>query len=240
MLRLQTVTTAARPKGGPASTAAGFVAFVLVAGAFCLAPATAPLLAAGSTPQLSLSLNLASSQELSAMSTGALVAEVNAIWWHSHVSLIWRTADVSDPLPAMPESENWLRVLVLARQRSNGGETSTFTVGELVRTEGARPIAIASLTAARRIVDESQRFQILEGPRDYDHRLGVVLGRAVAHEIGHYLLGPAHASHGLMRANIDALEFADVRSRTFLLDQPARASLTPRVTAPPVSSFASR
>jgi len=239
MLRLQTVTTAARPKGGPASTAAGFVAFVLVAGAFCLAPATAPLLAAGSTPQLSLSLNLASSQELSAMSTGALVAEVNAIWWHSHVSLIWRTADVSDPLPAMPESENWLRVLVLARQRSNGGETSTFTVGELVRTEGARPIAIASLTAARRIVDESQRFQILEGPRDYDHRLGVVLGRAVAHEIGHYLLGPAHATHGLMSANIDALEFADVRSRTFQLDQPARASLTRRAAAP-VASFASR
>jgi hypothetical protein len=230
MLRLHAVTTGRFP--------AGFVALVLAAGAFGLAPATAPLLAAPSTPQLSL--NLASSQELSAMSTGALVAEVNAIWWHSNVSLIWRTADVSDPLPAMPESENWLRVLVLARQRSNGGETSTFTVGELVRTEGARPIAIASLTAARRIVDESLRYQILEGPRDYDRRLGVVLGRAVAHEIGHYLLGPAHASHGLMRANIDALEFADVRSRTFLLDQPARASLTRGVTAPPVSSFASR
>jgi len=221
MLALQTVSAARR--------VAGCVALVLTATAVSSA-----------APRLSLNLNLASSQELSAMSTGALVAEVNAIWWHSNVSLVWRTADVSDPLPAMPESENWLRVLVLARQRPNGGETSTFTVGELVRTEGARPIAIASLTAARRVVDESLRFQILEGPRDYDRRLGVVLGRAVAHEIGHYLLGPAHAGHGLMRANIDALEFADVRSRTFLLDQPARASLTPRVTAPPVSSFASR
>jgi hypothetical protein len=178
------------------------------------------------TPHLSLNLNLAISQELSATSTGALVAEVNAIWWHSNLSLIWRTADVSDPLPAMPESENWLRVLVLARQTPGAGDASTFTVGELVRYEGAKPLAIASVTAARRVVDRSVRVQPLEGPRDYDRRVGVVLGRAVAHEIGHYLLGPTHASHGLMRANIDALEFADVTSRAFLLD--------------PVPSFASR
>jgi hypothetical protein len=232
MLRLRTVTTGRIP--------AGFVALLLaVMAASSTAPVTPPLLAASPAPQLSLNLNLASSQELSAMSTGALVAEVNSIWWASNLSLSWRTADVSDPLPAMPESENWLRVLVLARQTPGAGETSTFTVGELVRAEGARPIAIASLTAARRIVDESLRFQILEGPRDYDRRLGVVLGRAVAHEIGHYLLGSAHASHGLMRANIEALEFANVRSRAFLLDQPARASLTRRATGS-VASFASR
>jgi len=107
MLALQTVSAARR--------VAGCVALVLTATAVSSA-----------APRLSLNLNLASSQELSAMSTGALVAEVNAIWWHSNVSLVWRTADVSDPLPAMPESENWLRVLVLARQRSNAGETSTI------------------------------------------------------------------------------------------------------------------
>jgi hypothetical protein len=59
-----------------------------------------------------------------------------------------------------------------------------------------------------------------------------VLGRAVAHEIGHYLLGPAHASSGLMRANIDAQEFADVRSRSFLLDNPAQAYLARLATSP--------
>ena len=153
MLGLQIVTTARIP--------AGFVALVLaLTAASYPASGTTPLLAASPAPQRSLALNLASSQELSAMSTGALVAEVNAIWWHSNLSLIWRTADVSDPLPAMPESEDWLRVLVLARQRPSAGETSTFAVGELVRHEGARPLAIASLTAARRVVEESGRFQI--------------------------------------------------------------------------------
>ena len=32
-------------------------------------------------------------------------------------------------------------------------------------------------------------------------------------------------THGLMRASIGALEFADVRSRSFALDRPARALL---------------
>jgi len=225
MLGLRIVTTARR--------LAGCVALVLaVTGASQLAPVNTLLHAAGAAPQLSLNLNFASSLELSAVSTGALVAEVNAIWWHSNLSLIWRSVEVSDPLPAMPESENWLRVLVLARQAPGTSDTPTFTVGELVRHEGAKPLAIASVTAARRIVDEAARLRPLEGARDYDHRLGVVLGRAVAHEIGHYLLGPAHASSGLMRAQIDAREFADVRSRSFLLDNPAQAYLARLATTP--------
>ena len=196
--------------------------------------------ASSAGPRPSLHINLASSQELSAVSTGALVAEVNAIWWNSNLSLVWRTVDVSEPLPAMPEAEDWLRVLVLARQRPGAEETSALTVGELVHTDGSRPLAIASLTAARRIVGESMRFQPSEGLKDYDRRIGVVLGRAVAHEIGHYLLGPTHASHGLMRANIDALEFADIRSRTFMLDEPGRASLIRRAALASPSSYGSR
>ena len=198
-----------------------------------------------SVPQRTLNINLATSQELSAVSTGALVAEVNAIWWHSNLSLIWRTVDVSEPLPAMPDSEDWLRVLVLARQAPGAGDASTFAVGELVRNEGARPLAIASLTAARRVVDESVRFQNLEDQRDYERRLGVVLGRAVAHEIGHYLLRTrSHAAQGLMRASIGAQEFADVHSQSFRLDRVARAHLARLADAPlsraPAFSYASR
>ena len=51
-----------------------------------------------------------------------------------------------------------------------------------------------------------------------ERRLGIVLGRAVAHEIGHALLGPGHARHGLMRARIDAAEFVDLRDVGFDLD----------------------
>jgi hypothetical protein len=219
---------------------AGSVAVLLaVTGASWLAPGDALLLAAGPEPhvQRTLNINLASSQDLSATSTGALVAEVNAIWWDSNLSLVWRTADVSDPLPAMPESEDWLRVLVLARQTPGPADMSTFAVGELLRSDGARPLAIASIIAARRVVDDSIRAKPLDGPRDYDRRLGVVLGRAVAHEIGHYLLGTStHAPAGLMRANIGAQEFADVRSRSFRLDEVAQAHLARLAVARPESA----
>ena len=213
------------------------------AGCIALLLAATAVSAAG--PQRTLNINLATSQELSAVSTGALVAEVNAIWWHSNLSLVWRTVDVSEPLPAMPDSEDWLRVLVLARQAPGAGDASTFAVGELVRYQGARPLAIASLTAARRVVDESLKFQNSEDQRDYDKRLGVVLGRAVAHEIGHYLLRTSsHAPQGLMRASIGAREFADVQSRSFRLDRVARAHLARLADAPlskaPVFSYASR
>jgi hypothetical protein len=112
------------------------------------------------------------------------------------------------------------------------------------RSPAGKPLAIASLTAARRVVDEAVRLQILppsprlrwtsDQQRDYDRRLGVVLGRAVAHEIGHYLLRTStHASQGLMRASIDAQQFADVRSRSFRLDNLAQAHLAKLAAAPP-------
>ena len=52
-----------------------------------------------------------------------------------------------------------------------------------------------------------------------ERRLGVVLGRALAHEIGHHLLDtPTHARSGLMRPHFDALEFTNLRDGTFALD----------------------
>ncbi len=166
-----------------------------------------------------------STQELPAWSAGALVAETNAIWWDSHLSLRWRTIDLYDP-PPDPEIAGSLKVLIMAREVPRGGGPANFTVGELVQNEGAPPLAVASITGARRIVEEAQRFQLLERPHAFDHCLGLVLGRAVAHEIGHYLLRTkTHAPRGLMRAAIDAQEFADPKSRTFRLDDAARAHI---------------
>jgi len=186
--------------------------------------AEALLAAAGSPPpQLTLNISLMSTQELPAWCAGAMVAETNAIWRASHLSLRWRTIDLYDP-PPDPEIEGSLRVLVMARAVPKPGEPATLTVGELVRSEGADPLAIASITGARRIVDDARRFQVFARPDDYEHRLGVVLGRAVAHEIGHYLLRTqTHAQRGLMRAVINAPEFADPQSRSFHLDAAAQA-----------------
>jgi hypothetical protein len=110
------------------------------------------------------------------------MSETSAIWRESRILVRWVEADGTDDKPTS------LRVLILARVVPPAGESSAWTVGELVRTGDTRALAIASITGAVRIVEESRRFQVIDSPALHDHRIGVVLGRAVAHEIGHYLL----------------------------------------------------
>ena len=67
--------------------------------------------------------------------------------------------------------------------------------------------------------------------------LGVVLGRAIAHEIGHYLLGPHHSRRGLMRARFTPVELVDPRAGLFGLGRLeaarlATASLRPAADGP--------
>ena len=69
-------------------------------------------------------------------------------------------------------------------------------------------------------------------------QIGVVLGRAIAHEVGHHLLNTAgHARHGLMRARIDARDFADLRDGGFDLDDDAAQWARARLTRPPADAL---
>ena len=171
-------------------------------------------------PGLTVNLYFTSSEQLSAPSRSALMAEAESIWAPGHVRLKWlRESTVAD-------EGITLRVLVVARPVPTS-EYAPWTVAELMRPQGSAAVAIASTIGARRIVEEG-RWQppLLEVPGMYDRRLGVVLGRAVAHEIGHYLLQTnTHARRGLMRARIEAREFADLRSGSFRLDEAAEAYL---------------
>lgn len=153
---------------------------------------------------------------LSAVSTRALTAEAERIWRREGVSVTW-------PIPS-EERPASLRVLVITRREPAKHEEERWPVAELVAQSGKKALAIASIAGAERVLMEArkQRVQFLERPEPADYRLGVVLGRAVAHEIGHYLLATTtHAGRGLMRAAIDAHEFADPGARTFLLDEAA-------------------
>ena len=195
-----------------------------------------PLLAAG-PPQLVLNLHFTAYDTLPTASQRALIAEAESIWTSGHVRLKWLGESTeAEPGPV-------LRVVVVASPAPRATEYSPWTVAELVRLEGSKATAIASTIGARRIVDESQWDRFLEFPGLYDRRLGIVLGRAVSHEIGHYLLHTStHARQGLMRARIDAREFADLRAGAFRLDDAAEAhmaALAARGTLSPeaVTSF---
>ena len=168
-----------------------------------------------------LNIRLTPSQTLSDVSRRALIREAAAIWRSGSVQLRWLEGNRDSESAA-------LRVLVTPQAVSQRVDEGNWTIGELLRFEGETAIAVASIDGARRMVDIAQRSRPLDPPTERDYLVGVVLGRAIAHEIGHYLLQTnTHAPSGLMRATIGAAEFADRRSRTFDLDPVAAAHLRP-------------
>jgi hypothetical protein len=178
-------------------------------------------------PSSFLNLRLTVSEGLPQLSRRGLIAEAESIWKQGHVRLRW-LAGSAEPGPGAT-----LRVLVTPRAIASVSDGPRWAVGELLRFDGTSAIAIASITGAQRIMEESRRYRLLDLPALHEHRLGVVLGRAVAHEIGHFMLKTnTHATHGLMRASIDAREFADLRAGTFRLDEAAEAHLAAIATLP--------
>jgi hypothetical protein len=149
----------------------------------------------------------------------ALIDEAGAIWRRAGVRLTWTSGHTENAI-------HRLRVLVVHRHTAI--HDGAWPVGELVPTRRASqqstpasmPVAFVSLEGARQVLATAGAGY--EPERLAQHRLGIVLGRAVAHEIGHFLLGtPSHAASGLMRARIDAVSFADLRAGGFFLDRDA-------------------
>ena len=185
-----------------------------------------------SKPGLRLGVLLTVSPQVSELSRRTLIGEVARIWQREQIDVQWPS-----PAGGAERPDAALRVLVIPRPAVIAAAESRWAVGELVRGEGSVALAIASITAARRILEEAGRLRIIDSPVVREHRLGVVLGRAVAHEIGHYLLRTnTHSSTGLMRATIDASEFADLRGATFRLDEAARAHLAQIAARGPVTA----
>ena len=170
-----------------------------------------------------LSVRFTTANELSAVSQRALINETESIWRDAHVQLRWIRDNSTD-------EDRPLRIVVARRVAAV--TDNRWPVAELMRFEDRSAIALASISAALRIVEERPEIPLVDLPATRQYKLGVVLGRAVAHEIGHYLLqSNAHSSYGLMRASIDAREFADLRTGAFRLDRESQAYLTARALA---------
>jgi hypothetical protein len=190
--------------------------------------------AAADAPPLPIAVLLTVSPALPAIARGTLVDEAERIWSREQVELQWLR-----PAGGTERPDAALRVLVISRSASAPPDTRRWPVAELLPQAGERPLAIASIDGAQRVIDEVQRHALLDLPGFVEYRLGLVLGRAIAHEIGHFLLAtPGHADEGLMRASVDAREFAAVGADSFHLDAHARrwirATMAGRTAAPAV------
>jgi hypothetical protein len=153
-----------------------------------------------------------------------MIDEAAAIWRHHGVVLEWLPATVVRPV-----ASSRLRVLVVQKRFVIDSAAGRIAVGELVRPADSHPVALISIESAQRLVSSVPGRPGHELNTIEQQRLGTVLGRALAHEIGHYLLNtPTHARSGLMRPHFNALEFTDLRDGTFALDHAAEAWLRTR------------
>lgn len=190
----------------PASTvclAAGLTMTLLAGGV------PAPLAAAPATPRLSV--RLVHVATLPPVARLALVSEVERLWQRAGLRIEWADPSIAGGAEAA------LRVLVVSSYTGRTRHPDTWPVGEFMHDALPGPTAVTSMAAAARVLEAARLPQ--EPTATVNQRLGRILGRAVAHEIGHHLLGAAHTKRGLMRARIDATDFADLRDGRFELDR---------------------
>lgn len=179
-----------------------------------IAVSAAPGPPAAPLPGAPIALRFSASVDLPGGARVVLQREVEAIWRREGMQVEWLTGT---GLPLPPEA---IRVMVVGRDAGVSRSDHQWPVAELLLDDRDRPIAVSSLAAAERVLQAGIDQPEPETLRQ--RRLGLVLGRALAHEIGHHLLNTAgHARRGLMRARIDARDLVDLRDGGFYLDAPA-------------------
>jgi len=185
-----------------------------------------PVFVRAAAPTVTVDAALTVAAELPDASLQVMLEEVEGIWRSAGVRIRW--VDAADA-----RLDSRLLRVVVVRRPTPPGQHGNWVVGELQRFEDGRVMAIASIARAEAVIGAAGGDRVHQAPDALvHHRLGVVLGRAVAHELGHYLREDgAHTGRGLMRATFQPREFIDLRSGTFEVDAASRQQVLQRRAA---------
>jgi hypothetical protein len=166
-----------------------------------------------------------------------LEEEAARLWTPYGVDIAWSDTGPPTGCHAAPRTtegpENHIHVLILAGNPLDDFAAPTFHLASLTRQRPgdapARPttLILTTVERARHLVDVALRADGGAVRHPAVERLtALVLGRAIAHELGHYLLGPAHAAHGLMRSRFGRGDVLFAATRRFELDNGQVARLS--------------
>jgi hypothetical protein len=156
--------------------------------------------------------------------------EAADIWRAAGVEVVWQRNDGA--VAAKPSV-----LVTIGNWRGKGMSVDKkMPLGWIVFTDGAPEHEIyVSYTNAELLLDES-RGSVRPGqmPRaERETMLGRAMGRAMAHELGHFLLASsAHSAHGLMQAQRTATEFFSTDRSRFELEPRDRALVAARLMPP--------
>ena len=216
---------------------------MLIAASLVVALLASPRLAAGASasviqPPPPMIVNVSTAANISTGQLGRALDEADAIWRASGFTFVWRRA-APEAVPGARTSET--------RPPAASGLHVIFGNDTGVSRNNSTPLGWISFDDDHTPVPEiyisyENACQLMEAARgmigmvsamtgmERELLLGRTMGRALAHEMGHYLLASkVHTSRGLMRANHSAYEFFATEQSGFRIDPAQRLTIAARL-----------
>jgi hypothetical protein len=175
---------------------------------------------------IALTVNVSAPPDIPPAFVSRVLAEADAIWRYSGFAFAWQR---------VPRAAAAATLQVVIGHDVHAVTDGGLALGWIVFADSAPLQQIyVSYENAQQLLAESPgvvgslgNMPLLER----DTLLARAMGRALAHEMGHYLLSSkAHTLTGLMRARISASEFFGNDHRRFKLDHGQRSSITARLS----------
>jgi len=169
---------------------------------------------------LGLVVNVSAPAEVPKMIVTNALAEANAIWSPAGVAFTWQR-DASIPA----------RLQVVIGVDPVAPQESTLPLGWVIFADDQtpEPRIHLSYTNTERLFDESRGSRAATR-LEHHVLIGRAMGRALAHELGHYLLASkAHTTGGLMQGRRRADEFFSPEAVHFEIDTAQRSQVAARL-----------
>jgi hypothetical protein len=183
-------------------------------------PLAGPAYAGEQPPPVGLVAVDVSGGALPEVTASAMKREAERIWSAAGIRLEWNAGVAAGV-------KNAIAVDLIAADVPPHTDEAAYVMGDAIPSLGTVSVSVA---AAWRTV--RQRARDAAVPVNSDRlALGYVLGRVLAHEIGHQLLGPSHTHRGLMQSRFRTSELLDLRAGLFELMAADTARLAERVGA---------
>jgi hypothetical protein len=164
---------------------------------------------------------------MSGIAWRAMTQECDAIWAREGITLTWSKTDTNAHVRLPLRFDD--------REVRKHDPKSEAALGVTLFAGRSQEILV-SIPRARHVIERRQGFADSNAATTLDIALGVLLGRVIAHEIGHVLLlTTRHSNDGLMRAEYDAGDVRPAAGGQFALARHERDRLAVRFSNMPSS-----
>jgi hypothetical protein len=177
-----------------------------------------------SSPVMPLVVSVTAAADISPSLVRAVLHEADAVWRVAGFRFTWQI-----DAPALP---SMLRVIIGGGTSSGVNRLTPLAWVTLAENGMPEPKVYVSHANALKFLKDSRGVVGLVDTMPVAQRdayLARVLGRALAHEVGHYLMGSKlHTARGLMRAEHTSAEFFGPERDAFRIDANERQRMAAR------------